>query len=257
MGVTPLRGRVFESGDAGAPVVVVSRAFEQRYLDGDAIGRRIARASAPLSQYVVVGVVPDVPAQELSDEHVPTFYRPGVGWASHFVVRTSRDAAASLPLIRAAFRDYDPKFVVTALTTMEARLAQSIAVERFRAILSAVFGGAAFVLAAIGLYGLAARRVADRRHELGVRVALGARPRDLQGLIVRDGLKTLAIGLLAGLPATIAGSQLLRSYLFGVSPTTPHVFLIAFSALGLAALGAMVIPARRAGRVDVMETLRT
>jgi putative ABC transport system permease protein len=132
-----------------------------------------------------------------------------------------------------------------------------VAVERFRAALSAVFGGAALVLAVVGLYGLAARRVADRRHELGVRVAMGARPSDLRALVIRDGLKTLVAGLIAGVPAAVVGAQLLRTFLFGVSATAPHVVVIACTALALAAVVAWVIPARRAGRIDVMETLRT
>jgi ABC-type antimicrobial peptide transport system permease subunit len=159
-------------------------------------------------------------------------------------------------MLRQAFRDYDPRYIVTATTTMEERLARSIAVERFRAALSTVFGGTALVLAAIGLYGLAARRVADRRHELGVRVAMGARPRDLGALVLRDGVRTLAAGLAVGLPAALGASLVLRSFLFGVSATEPRVFLIAFLIIAVAALAAMLIPARRAGRVDVMESLR-
>jgi len=257
MGITPLRGRALATADGNTPSAVVSHAFEQRYLDGDAIGRRFALARRPENPYVVVGVVPDVPAQEFSDEHVPTFYRYSGVLPSQFMVRTSRDATASLPVIRQAFRDYDPRFVVTATTTMEERLAESVAVERFRAMLSAMFGGAALLLAVVGLYALAARRVADRRHELGVRVAMGARPSDLRRLILRDGVKTLTFGLLAGLPAAIVGPQILRSLLFGVSPTAPHVFLIAFATLAVAAFVAWMIPARRASRVDVVETLRT
>jgi putative ABC transport system permease protein len=120
-----------------------------------------------------------------------------------------------------------------------------------------VFGGTALVLAVIRLYGLSARRVADRRHELGVRAAMGASPRDLSRLVIRDGVKTLAAGLFVGLPAAVAASLVLRSFLFGVSATSARVFLTAFAVIAVAALLAMAIPARRAGRVDVMETLRT
>jgi ABC-type antimicrobial peptide transport system permease subunit len=135
-------------------------------------------------------------------------------------------------------------------------VAQSVAEERFRATLSAVFGGGALLLAAVGLYGLAARRVADRRREFGVRVALGARPGDVRRLVLRDAFVIVAIGLAIGLPASFATAQVTRSLLFGVSATAPHVFAITVAVLVSMVMLATILPARRAGRVDPVIALR-
>jgi putative ABC transport system permease protein len=139
---------------------------------------------------------------------------------------------------------------------METLVARSMAEERFRALLATIFGAAALVLAAVGLYGLAARRVADRRREIAVRVALGARPVDVRRLIVSDALRTIALGLLVGLPAAFAASQVTQTLLFGVTPTAPRVFATAAAVLALAAVLATILPARRAAAIDPMVVLK-
>jgi ABC-type antimicrobial peptide transport system permease subunit len=123
-------------------------------------------------------------------------------------------------------------------------------------MLSTAFALAALILAAVGLYGVAARRVAERRRELGIRVALGARPSALGALVMRETSVTVAVGLAIGLPVALAASQAARSFLFGVSPTTPHVFLVASVVLASAAFVATLLPARRASRVDPMLALK-
>jgi ABC-type antimicrobial peptide transport system permease subunit len=123
---------------------------------------------------------------------------------------------------------------------MDALMEQVVADERFRATLAACFGGAALLLAAIGLYGLASRRVLDRRREFAVRVALGAAPANIGGLILKDALVIIAAGLLAGLPAAYAASRLARTMLFGVSPGAPHVFALATGELTESKLDARV-----------------
>lgn len=156
----------------------------------------------------------------------------------------------------AALRQHDPRMVVTSMTTMEQLVAKSVAEQRFRATLASVFGGAALLLAAIGVYGLAARRVTERRHEIGVRVALGAEPRDVRRLVLREAWVMVALGFAAGIPAAYAASQATQSMLFGVSSTAPHVFIIAAVVLAMAALVATLVPARRASRIDPMLALR-
>lgn len=119
-----------------------------------------------------------------------------------------------------------------------------------------MFALTALLLSAVGLYGVANRRVADRRREFGIRVALGARPDNLRSLVRGDGIRTVGLGLAVGLPAAFAASQATRAFLFGVSPTSPHVFLGASAVLAAATLAATFLPARHAGRVDPMLALR-
>jgi ABC-type antimicrobial peptide transport system permease subunit len=204
-----------------------------------------------------------VKRQDPTDDDRPAFYAyarqerhflPTL--ANHFLIRTARDPALALPAARRAIADVSPQLVVTSMTTMSSRVEQSLAEERFRATLAAVFGTSARVLAAVGLYGLAARRVADRRREFGVRTALGARPRDVRRLVVRDAALIVSLGLAAGLPAAVAAAQVASSLLFGVTPTAPHVFAAAAVALGVVAAAATALPARRASRIDPVHVLK-
>jgi ABC-type antimicrobial peptide transport system permease subunit len=142
------------------------------------------------------------------------------------------------------------------MTTGEIAVARSVADERFRALLSICFGGAALALAAVGLYGLAARRAAARRREFGVRVALGARPANVRALVLRDALVVVGAGLLIGLPAAFAASQVTSTFLFGVTPTAAHTFLLTSAVLAVAALTATLFPARRASRQDPILALK-
>jgi putative ABC transport system permease protein len=250
-----LAGRDLAPTD-GANVSLVSREFERRYFPDGAVGRRFESGALSRSTtYDVVGVVADFKHSTVSDDSAPTYYAMSAS-SDSFVLRTAVDPHVVLPTIRGALAEVDPQIVVTSTTTMDAALAEVVAAERFRATLSSAFAGTALFLAVVGLYGVAARRVADRRRELGIRIALGARPENLRALVLSDGLRTVGFGLAVGLPAAFAASQLTRAFLFGVSPTAPHVFLIASLALAAAALLATILPARRAGRVDPIVALR-
>jgi ABC-type antimicrobial peptide transport system permease subunit len=174
----------------------------------------------------------------------------------HLMVRTSTDVAGLLPLVRQTIREYDPFVVVTSTSTMEELLTRSMAEERFRASLSMTFGALALTLAAVGLYGLAARRLAERRPEFGLRLALGAHPQHVRALMLRDAMKPVGLGLIVGLPMAYVLSQVLRALLFGVTPTAPHTFLGASAVLiGVAAM-ATFLPALRAGRIDPILAMR-
>jgi hypothetical protein len=134
------------------------------------------------------------------------------------------------------------------MVTLKERVDRSAVDEAFRATLSAVFGAAALILAAIGLYGLVTRRAADRRREFGVRVALGARPGDVRRLVVKDAVSVIALGLVVGLPAAYLAAQVTTSLLFGVTPSSPHVFAATAGTLATVALIATLLPARRASK---------
>ncbi len=249
-----LAGRDLHQTD-GLNVSLVSREFERRYFEHGAVGRRFEYGQVSVrTSYDIVGVVEDLKHSTFAEEPLPTFY--AIGAANDFVVQAALDPLLVLPTIRTALAEVDRQIVVTGLTTMDELLAGVIAAERFRATLSAAFALAALLLSAVGLYGVAARRLADRRRELGIRVALGARPGHLRSLVLNDGVRTVGLGLAVGLPAAFAASQATRAFLFGVSPTSPHVFLGASAVLAAAALAATFLPARRAARVDPMLALR-
>jgi ABC-type antimicrobial peptide transport system permease subunit len=139
---------------------------------------------------------------------------------------------------------------------MDMLMGKTVANERYRALLSSMFGVAALVLASIGLYGLLARGVAERQREIGIRVALGARPIEVLTIVVREGGVLLLAGLAAGVPIALGAAQLIRGLLFGVTPTAPHIVVAACGVLSVAGLVATFLPARRASRVDAMVTLR-
>ena len=239
--------------------IVISRELERRLFSGSAVGQRILQTSNdrdfPLD---VVGIVGDSRWRGYSDDDLATFTRSPRGQA-----RSTRCSSGRRPHRRpscrrsgATLRAYDPRIVVTSTTSMSALVDQSIAEERLRAALSAMFGGAALLLAAVGLYSLAARRVADRRREIGVRVALGARPRDVRRLVLRDALLTAAAGLAIGAPLAYMASQLTQSMLFGVTATAPRVFLAAAVTLAAASIIAALLPARRAATIDPILVLK-
>ncbi|HJR60306.1 MAG TPA: ADOP family duplicated permease [Vicinamibacterales bacterium] len=263
MGMRIVEGRGFTASDRiGANAVVVSREFQRRFCPQGAIGCRFSLTWGPepgqVTHWDVVGVVSNVKQRNFSDGNAAAFYEfnQQTRGVTQFVVRTSGDPSAVLPLMRQVIRDVDPQMVVTSTHALESLAAEDVAEERFRAMLSIAYGGAALLLAAAGLYGLAARRAAERTREFGVRVALGARPVDVRRLVLRDAWIVVGLGLAVGLPAAYSASQVTQSFLFGVSPTAPHVFVLASAVLAAATVLATMPPAHRASRVDPMLALR-
>jgi hypothetical protein len=267
-----LRGRRFENSDRrvhrfmterGKPLpttpAIVSESLARRMFNGDAVGRQLISGSGPsVAPYDILGVVPDVRSQKDGAAELPVVYAFAQGYRSlgTLLVRTGRDAEALLPALRDEIRRFDPTIVVTSTTTMAGLLAATVEQERFRAVIASVFGGAALFLAAVGLYGLATRRAAERRREIAVRVALGADRGDVRSLVHRETVVTVCLGLAAGLPIAFGASQTTRTFLFGVSPTQPRVFIAAAVTLAAVAFVASVLPARRAAAIDPMVVLR-
>ncbi len=261
MGMHVLKGRDFEGTDTDGPAVaVVSSEFESRFFPEGALNRRFTLAPpfARSAPYRVVGVVPDVKRQEPTDDVRPAYYfydRQG-GTPNHFVLRSSGDPTALLSAARRAVNEVSVELVVKSTTTLVSSVERSIVEERFRATLSGIFGAAALVLAAVGLYGLAARRVIDRRREFAVRVALGARPTDVRRLVVWDVVTILSTGFVVGLPTSFAAARIMDGMLFGVSSTSPHVFALTSVLLSMVVMIATLLPARRAGQVDPVAALK-
>ncbi len=269
MGIPVLRGRGFEPSDRGpsqiripkgattidAGAVVISRELERRAFDGSAVGQRLGWDKAV---YDVVGVVADVRQRGVSDNELAALYIPlaQAERAGCVVVRATNEVGPLLPILRQTIEGHDTPMFVTATTPLSDLVASTIVVERSRALLSGMYGLVALLLASVGLYGLAARLVAERRREIGIRVALGAGPRDVRHLVMADAWMIVGIGLVVGIPAAIAASRLAQGMLYGVAPAAPHVLGIAALALAIAAIAATLVPAWRANRIDPAVTLR-
>jgi putative ABC transport system permease protein len=207
----------------------------------------------------IVGVVADVRYSGLADDERSLVYVPHSqnSWGSMtVVVRAAGDPAVLSDTLRREVARLDPDIAVAHLSTLTALAAQSIAAQRFGALLLALFAAAAALLAGIGVYGVMSYVVAQRTHELGVRLALGARPPDVFALVIGRGLLLAGIGAGLGLAGAIALSPLLRGLLFGVKPTDPVTLAVVPFVLAGVALLACAIPGRRAARIEPVEALR-
>jgi len=260
----PLRdGRFFDEGDftAQAHVVLANRAFVQRYFpDDNPLGKRI-RLGDPNSQWnTIVGVVGDVRHASLNHEAEPEIYVPYAGsyttLTAMLAVRTDSDPRNLSTVIREEVLAVDPEQPVFAVSTMERRIANSMSGTRFNATLLGFFGFVALVLASVGVYGVVAYFVAQRTHEIGIRVALGASSRDVMGMVMRQGTAMTITGLVFGLGGATFTTRYLATLLYGIGPTDPLTLGAAAVMLGAVALAACYIPARRAMRVDPMVALR-
>jgi predicted permease len=261
------RGRGIEARDtAGSPpVVVVNEAAARRYWPGqDPVGRRIGVSlssdpSAPAVWREVVGVVGDVRHEGLAVAPDPEVYFPYRQEPTSLVSVTVRMAPGqALPkeAIPQAVWSFDKDQPVLAVMPLAQLAAESITLRRLSTRLLGVFAGVAVFLAGLGLYGVMAHAVSRRTHEIGIRMAIGARSSDVLGMIVGRGVALAGLGALIGLAASLALTRLMASLLFGVSPTDPVSFAaVAVFLLGVAAL-ASYIPGRRAARVDPAEALR-
>ena len=262
-------GRFFSDHDgAHAPLVAVinEKLARQLWPNELAIGRRIGCcADAPAPWREVIGVVGDM-RQFLRREAVPEVYlpieqTPAVTWTWHgnsmaFVVRTDGDIADAAPEIRDAIAGFDTTLPVYDTRTYDELLKIASASNRFSTVLFSVLAGIALVLAAVGLYGVLAFTVAQRSFEMGVRVALGARPLDVLALVTRQGMGLVAGGLVLVLGLVLAASRVMASLLYQVAPTDPVTYL--FAGVLLVAVGAVAcyVPARRASRADPTTALR-
>jgi putative ABC transport system permease protein len=264
LGIAMQRGRTFDSRDrAGSPpVAIVNRSFASRFWPGkDPVGRRlkIGRRSPQTPWRTVVGVSDDVRQQSLDLPSVPEVDVPLGQWPVRravFVVRARRSPSGILGAIRARLRAADPELPTDDLDVYPHLVSQSLASRRYLAQAVAGFAGAAFLLAAIGIYGVISYRVAERTREIGIRIALGARGGRVMRLVVGEGARVVGAGLLAGLAASAVATRLLASFLFGVRPIDPATFAAVSLLLVVTGLAAAWFPARRAARIDPMKALR-
>ena len=265
MSIPLLSGRAFTDQDmATTPrVVVISETMARRYWPGeDPIGKRIGagRIQRPEDLTQVVGVVKDVRQFELTADAKPQMYLPyrqrGFFPSEDLVVKTDVDPASMASTVRNAVWEIDKDQPVSNIRTMEEILLKSIARQRFSMLLLAIFAAVALILAAVGIYGVMSYSVAQRTHEIGIRMALGAQTGAVLKLAVSYGLKLVVAGIVIGLIAAFALTRVMSTLLFGVTATDPTTFaLISLLLIGVAAI-ASYIPARRATKVDPIIALR-
>jgi putative ABC transport system permease protein len=266
MGIPLLSGRTFGERDnsSAAPVIMINEVFARRYFEGvNPIGRRIvAKLSSPGAvegPREIVGVVAGLRHVGPLADPEPEIYTPYQQDAWNIVslvVRTEAKPEQMAPAVQSAVWELDRNASITLVRTMDQILWDLTARPRFNLLLFGVFGLVALALAAVGVYGVMSYTVAQTTREIGVRLALGAQPGDVQRLVIGRGMALTALGVLPGLAAALGLSRLLRSWLIGVSATDPATFLITTVLLAVAALTACWIPARRATKVDPLVALR-
>jgi len=261
MRIPLMRGREFEDAD-GVPtanVVIVSQATARRFWgDGDPLGRTLHRQN-DRREYTVVGVVGDVRHTVLRQESPTIYYASsliGTLPPMDIVVRTDGDPTSVLPLIRQQVRQLDAALPVSTVRTMQEWVSTNAAPSRLNALLMVAFAVVALLIAAIGIYGVLAYSVNQRTQEIGLRMALGAQRRGVLRLIINEGMKVGALGIAIGLVAAFGLSRSLASLVFGVTVRDPWTYAVVAATLGVVALAACAIPARRASRVDPIVALR-
>lgn len=266
IGMTILRGRGIGPDDReGAPLVLVVNASmaAEHWPGEDPIGKRLEFADGrDVGWHTVVGVVNDVATDGLESAEGPTVYAPYeqrsltfLRWMT-FVVRTERDVATALPSIRASLQSLDPDQPIYAVSTMDAVVARSVAERRFSLMLMAGFGALTLLLAAIGLYGALAQSVSLRTRDIGVRLAIGAEPASMFRMVVLEGLRVVAAGLMVGLALATFAARQVENLLFGVTPLDPATYVAIAVILCGVGLVACVIPGMRASWVDPVTALR-
>jgi macrolide transport system ATP-binding/permease protein len=264
MEIPLLRGRSFtERDDQRAPrVAVVSETLARKFFPNqDAIGKRVGFDEETANKVEIVGIARDIKYNSQREGAQPLIYIPwlqqlGEVGEMFFVVRTAGEPTALTASVRAAVRDVDGTLPLTRVTTQKVQTSDTLTEERVFATLVSFFGGLALLLAAIGLYGVMAYSVTQRTHEIGIRMALGARTIDVLRLVVRNGVTLAVVGIVIGLGAAFAATRLIARLLFNVTATDVGTFVAVSGLILLVAILACYIPARRAAKVDPMEALR-
>jgi predicted permease len=262
LGVALKHGRLFTDADreGTAPVAIINEAMARRYFSGvDPVGRRLHQknVAAPLE---IVGVVADIPPFLPGTPAPPELYWPYAQvprWASYFVLRTSGDPSAIVKTVGARLKSVDPDMEASGPATLEDRVGRQLRRPRFNLLLIGVFAAFSLGLTLVGVYGVIAASVAGRTREIGVRVALGATAPRVLGMVVREGMILVGLGVAIGLVAAIWLTRFAARMLYGVTPGDIGTRVVVVALVAAAALLACLIPARRAARVDPMVALRS
>lgn len=267
MGITLLKGRDFTERDhAGAPrVVIVNQAFARKYFPGeDPIGKRIEPGATNGGEGTrmreIVGVVGDAKQVALSMDPDTIYYFPykQLSWGTGTIVlRTAVPPLEIESAVRAALTSLDRQAAMYQVRTGEERAMAAIAQPRFHLVLMGSFAAIALLLTVFGLYGVLSYAVARRRREIGVRIAIGARRRDVLGLVLGQATHLVAAGLALGLVGVVVCGRLLETMVYGVQPGDPVAVAGACCVLVVTSMAAAYVPAARAASVDAMQALRS
>ncbi|HEX8140432.1 MAG TPA: ABC transporter permease [Pyrinomonadaceae bacterium] len=261
LGIPLLRGRFFDERDreGARGVVIVNQTFVNKYLTGqDALGKRIK----PGREWVeIVGVVGDVKQSGLTRPVMQELFMPYEQAASYtqsmtLVVRGAQDPEGLIPEIRREVLAVDPNLPVYNVQTMETVITKSVSERRMNMLLLTIFAGVAMLLSMVGIYSVMSYTVTQSTREIGIRMALGAQPRDVLRLVVGQGLVLALVGVLLGILGAFGLTRLMASLLYGVKATDPWTFAGVSALLLMVALLACYVPARRATKVDPMVALR-
>jgi putative ABC transport system permease protein len=268
MGIPIVAGREFTERDAldQPRVAVVNDAMAKKHWPHESpIGKRVSFSTNEPQWYEIVGVAGNIKNRALEAADRPELYVPYrqplfAGWTvrpMYVIARTSADPASTVAIARQEVARVDRDQPISDVRTMDERIGRSLSSRRFSMVLLALFAGLALTLAAVGIYGVVAYSVTERTHEIGVRVALGAQRRDVMAMVVGQGMTMTIVGTAIGVAAAAALARLMSSLLFGVSAVDPATFVAIPLLLIAVALAACYVPARRAMRVDPLQTLRS
>jgi predicted permease len=269
MGLRLVQGRFFDDRDgmASAPALIINKRFIELYLAGrEPLGAqvRIGGSDPNAPPYTVVGVVENVKHNGLTREVKAQFYAPQPQFARYpgntsrtmtLVVRADRDPEKLINSVRGVIRALDPRLPISEVRTMREVVEQAIAAPRFAMQLLGLFGVLALTLSAIGIFGIVAQVVASRTQEFGIRAALGATPRNLLLLSLGSGVRQAGVGLVIGVVVALALTRTMNSMLQGVTATDPMTFVSVVVVTAIVAIGASLIPARRAAKTDLAKVM--
>jgi len=261
MKIPLIKGRHFtepETKEEKAKTVIINEALARAYFaDDEPLGKRLIIDMGEPWACEIIGVARDTTQFALDFGALPMMYLPSIrGGVAAVVVRASGDPLALTASVREAVREVDRDQPIANIRSMDQIMSSMAGQSRFGALLLGVFAAVALLLSAIGIYGVIAYSVAQRTHEIGIRIALGARGRDVFGLVIGQGMKFALIGVGLGIAGALAVTRVLSGLLFNVSATDPTTFVGVSALLALVALIACYVPARRAMKVDPMVTLK-
>jgi len=262
MGIRLLKGRAFGEADAhdSQSVVIVNASFARMAFKGrDPLAQQISFGPPPAPWSQVVGVVADTRDSALAEEPIPETYVPYLqqpSFSMSFVLRTAGSPLALVRPVRATVESVDKNQPLAEAAVLDEVIDDSVAPRRFQMMLLGLFALLALVLAVVGVYGVTNYSCAQRTHEFGIRIALGAERSDVLRIVVRQALKVALTGVGVGIAAALVLTRLLSSLLYGVKPDDPLTFLAVSMILTAVALLAAYLPARRAADIDAAELLR-
>jgi predicted permease len=262
IGEALVRGREFTRADreGGPYVAVVNEQFAKKFWPGrDPIGQRFKTAALDGNEAEVIGVVRDSIYRDVREAKQEILYVPllqGDFGSATLHLRVSGDPAPVFNQLRAQARAADPAVPLYGMRTLNAQIGETLSTERMLATVSTILGALAIVLAMVGLYSVLANAVAQRTREIGIRMALGAARTQVIGMVMRDTLRMVFVGVLVGIPVSLAASRWIASFLYGIKSQDPLTYIAIATLVVAAGLAAAYGPSRRASRVDPMVVLR-